>query len=438
MIRLGLSGGAVVALTLVALSLHGPADAGSTPHYQWVVGIICASALAYLAGVASLLRRPPVRGGIWIVLLAAAAMRLPLLFSPPMLSTDIFRYVWDGRVQDAGINPYRYLPSDPALQSLRDDAVYPHINRRDYAPTIYPPAAQVLFAAIERAWPGVTGMKAMMVGLEALAMACLWRMLATAGMPRERLLIYAWNPLPVWAFAGNGHIDAAVVGFTALALWLRSVRRDGWAGLALGLAVASKLFPAVIAPALWRRGGGWRLAVAAAATVLGLYAVYCGVGPKVFGFLGGYGQEEGFDSGSGFWLLAALAHLAALPQGATVVYAGLSVLLLAALGAWFAFVRRPDGPVALCRAAGIMIAVLLLTLTPHYPWYYAWLAVPAVLAPSPAVIWLSAAPVLIYLDGYGDNFIWPTLVYAPAVLLAVPWRRWRLPGFRPVPIEGST
>ena len=66
------------------------------------------------------------------------------------MSTDIFRYVWDGRVQAAGINPYRHVPADAALQHLRDDAIYPYINRADYAPTIYPPMAQIVFFLVTR------------------------------------------------------------------------------------------------------------------------------------------------------------------------------------------------------------------------------------------------------------------------------------------------
>ena len=85
---------------------------------------------------------------LWLVLLVAAALRLPLIVSPAFLSTDVNRYVWDGRVQAAGVNPYRYMPGDPALARLRDDQVYPRINRAEYAPTIYPPAAQVIFAVI--------------------------------------------------------------------------------------------------------------------------------------------------------------------------------------------------------------------------------------------------------------------------------------------------
>jgi hypothetical protein len=434
--RLAAFGTLLTGLTLAALSLHVPGEGsvGTPERYRAVVAILCASACAYLACTALTLRARPARHAIWIVLAVAAAMRLPLLLSPPFLSSDIYRYVWDGRVQAAGLNPYCCVPGDPALAPLRDQAVFPHINRGDYAPTIYPPAAQVLFAAAAQILPGVAGMKWAMVLCEAAAMLCLSHLLAIARLPPERLLIYAWNPLPVWAFAGNGHIDAAVIGWVAAALLLRCRGRDGWAGLALGAAVATKFLPAVIAPALWR--GRWRLGFAAAAAIAALYALYIGAGWKVLGFLAGYGREEGLDTGEGFWALAALRRLVALPGFATQAYLAAAVLLLAALGCWFAFVRRPAGPVAVCAAAATMMAALTFAVSPHYPWYFAWLSVPAVLAPSPALLWLAAAPVLIYLDTYNDFFAWPTAVYAPALLLAL--LPLRIPGPAPAPIEGRT
>jgi len=179
-----------------------------------------------------------------------------------------------------------------------------------------------------------------------------------------------------------------------------------------------KFLPAVVAPVLWRRRFGWRMAAAAVVTVLALYGVYSGVGWGVFGFLQGYGDEEGYASGSGFWLLAGLSRVMPLMPWMAVVYKVCVVALLGALGLWFAFVRRPDDPVALCAAAGVMMAVLTFAISPHYPWYFGWLAVPAVLAPSPALVWLSAAPILLYLDTFGDRFVWPSVVYVPTLLLA--------------------
>jgi alpha-1,6-mannosyltransferase len=433
MIRLSCCGAALIILTLSALSLHvpGAGSVGTPERYRLVVVILCASAVVYFVAAAIVLRRPWPRKAVWLVLAVALAMRLPLLVSPPFLSSDIFRYVWDGRVQAAGINPYRYIPQDPALADLRDDAIYPHINRGDYAPTIYPPAAQVLFATVARIWPSVTGMKLAMAVFDGVAIICLWRLLAMAGQPPANLLIYAWNPLPAWAFAGNGHVDAAVAGLVALALWARARRHDIWTGLFLGLAIATKFLPAVVSPALWRRRQGWTIAITAGLTIAVLYAFYIGVGWRVFGFLGGYGQEEGLDSGAGFWVLSLLGSIAPLPAHAVAFYLAAAAAGLAALGFWVAFVRRPDDAASICRCAALLMTVLIFAISPHYPWYFAWLAVPAAIAPSPAVIWLSAAPVLIYLDGYSSNLIWPSIVFAPAVLLTLGRVGWNSAGLAP-------
>ena len=85
----------------------------------------------------------------------------------PRTSDDAYRYVWDGRVQAAGINPYRYAPADPALAELRDDAIFPKINRAEYAVTIYPPVAQMFFFLVTRLGENVTTMRLAMLGCEA-------------------------------------------------------------------------------------------------------------------------------------------------------------------------------------------------------------------------------------------------------------------------------
>ncbi|HEX2941704.1 MAG TPA: hypothetical protein VHO91_11705, partial [Rhodopila sp.] len=236
MVQLIVPGGLLLALTFGALAVQAPGDLiiGALAKTRLFVAITGLSVVVYLLAVRTVVRRAPARGSLWIVLLVAVAMRLPLIAAPPFLSSDVYRYVWDGRVQAAGINPYRYIPAAPALAFLRDQAVYPNINRADWAPTIYPPAAQVIFAAVGQVWSSVTGIKLAMVAFEALAVFCLLRLLAIAGLPSERVLIYAWNPLAAWAFAGNGHIDAAAIGLLAAALLLRARHRDGWTGCILG------------------------------------------------------------------------------------------------------------------------------------------------------------------------------------------------------------
>ena len=253
-------GTALLALTLFGLLLDVPAAAGDVRVFRvrMLLGLLVLAAAVYFAAVRLILRYAWPRGTVWIVVGVAIALRVLLLTAPPILSSDIYRYVWDGRVQAAGINPYRYVPADPALASLRDPVVYPQINRAGYARTIYPPLAEVVFAVAGRVSDNVTGMRLVMLGFEAVGIICLLRLLPLAGLPGERILIYAWNPLALWSFANDGHVDAIAVGLLGLALLLRARHKDGWAGAALAGAVLAKFFPLVVAPAFLRGGSFWR------------------------------------------------------------------------------------------------------------------------------------------------------------------------------------
>ncbi len=418
----------LVALTGAGLLLHRPGtlSIGSVVRVRAFVQVLAVAAIVYLVACAVVIRRPGGRGTLWLVLGVALALRLPLLPVPPFLSSDLYRYVWDGRVQLAGINPYRYIPADPALGSLRDDAIYQHVNRRDYAPTIYPPTAQLVFRAIAAISQTPIAIKTTMVVFELLAIGCLWRLTMLAGLPPSRVLIYAWNPLAAWCYAGNGHVDALAIGLIGLVLLCRGQRRDGWAGVVLGAAILVKFLPVAIAPAIWRPWR-WRMPLAAAATIALFYAIYSGVGARVLGFLSSYGREEGLSQGGGIWLLAGLSRLVPLPGWAAVAYAALGA---AALGFYAIHMGLPgtrpgqhasrpaDDIPQFCRRAGLLALGVMLLLTPHYPWYFPFLSVFAVIVPLRSLIWMSAAPLLLYLCPWNEFFLWPSLIYVPALVMA--------------------
>jgi alpha-1,6-mannosyltransferase len=432
---LTLLGGGLIGLTLAALTLHidGADTVGSVDRKHLFVALLAVAAILYLLAVALVLRRPVSGGALAIVLAVAIAMRLIALFPQPFLSSDMYRYVWDGRVQVAGINPYRYVPADPALQSLRDEAIYPHINRAEVAPTIYPPFAQLVFDAVARVSPTVVAFKLAMVLFEALACWAMLRVLDLTRLPRERVLIYAWNPLAVWAFAGNGHVDAVAIGMLAVALLLRAQQRDGWAGAALGAAILVKFLPAAVAPALWRRRGkrgtAWQAPLAAIATIAALYLLYVDVGRDVIGSLFFYLHDEDLAQGTGIWLLAGLDLLTPVTPLMADVYGAVVLACLAALAAWIAFrPRPPPGDAAdirrVCGDAALLAAAVTVAIDPHYPWYFVWLALPCCVHPRWSIIWLAAAPVLLYINPWQERFFWPCLVYLPAAMLAVwEWSR---------------
>ena len=434
---------ALLALTVAGLCIDPPAIArgAHVARLGWLVLLLCLSAAVYFAAVILVRRGAWPRGTVWIVLGVAALLRLALLTTQPMLSTDIYRYVWDGRVQAQGINPYRYIPADPKLADLRDATVYPHINRKEYARTIYPPVAEMVFGIAGRLWGGVNGIRLAMLAFEAMGITCMLLLLSLADLPRERILIYAWNPLALWSFASDGHVDAIAVGFVGLALLLRARRYHGWAGAALAGAVMAKFLPIVIAPALLRGGRFWRPALAGLAVMIASYAVYIGAGRHVLGFLPAYGSEEGLADGSGFWLLAGIDDLTNLPAYAARLYvvAVMGLFVAAAL----LVLRRPapgNDARRLCRDTGLLAGLTMVAISAHYHWYFAWLALPAVVAPSAALIWLATAPLLLIIGPIPhDRFIWPSLIYLPAAgLLLFDLLKHRAASRRASPTSGET
>src|SRR6185437_3846766 len=124
-----------------------------------------------------LAERVPADRALWLIFGVAILLRAYVLLFDPLLSSDVYRYVWDGRVQAAGINPYRYFPADEALAFLRDGAIFPYINRAATAVTIYPPVAQFFFLVVTRIGDSVTVMRLALLGCEAVSVTLIMLLL---------------------------------------------------------------------------------------------------------------------------------------------------------------------------------------------------------------------------------------------------------------------
>jgi hypothetical protein len=150
----------------------------------------------YVAALVVVWTQPVNRATFGIVIGFAVALRAAILFADPFSSSDMYRYVWDGIVQHAGVNPYRYVPGDAALSFLRApyQDVFDNINRRDYAHTIYPPVAQMVYWLVTFVSPTVIGMKAAMVGFECVGVGAMLALLRAMGRRREEIVMYAWCP----------------------------------------------------------------------------------------------------------------------------------------------------------------------------------------------------------------------------------------------------
>jgi alpha-1,6-mannosyltransferase len=411
-----------VGLTGLAIGLTGLTLAAPTLHDRyggWVlIGAFAVGGVGAWGG-SRLGQRTDARAALVVILAGAAAMRLALLFVEPYLSSDIYRYVWDGRVQAAGINPYRYVPRAPELAELRDAAIYPHINRANYAVTIYPPVAQAVFLGITRLGETISVMKVGLLAFEAGAIAAILALLKQQGAPLTRIALYAWHPLPVWEIAGNGHVDAAMLALLMAGLLLFVQGRTLLAGAAVTLGALIKPTALLALPVFWRPRD-WRLPLAVAGVVVLAYLPYLSVGSGVLGFLPDYIQEEGFASGSGFKLLWLMQQATGPVANGGRIYISISALILAALALAVAFRTDRSEQAALRALSWLLVAFLVLS-SPHYPWYFLVL-VPFLALHATATAWvLTTASVLFYPDGALPSYEARITLFTLAMLAALAW-----------------
>jgi len=337
--------------------------------------IIYGFAFLFYAGatVLALTAQRTSRNELIAIFVFAILIQGVLIFTRPTLSDDMYRYVWDGRVQAQGISPYQYPPRAPELAYLRDAEIYPSINRKP-AVTIYPPAAEAAYALLWRIWPdNVRWFQIASAAGGVLAGALLVGLLRDLGRPTSRTIIYLWSPLLAFETAHAAHLDGLVLPFLVGAWWARVREHDGLVGILLGVATAMKLYPILLLPVLWRsrdRQGWWRTPLAFGITVILFYLPYIWVsGSQVLGFLPKYFRET-------FNISPLVSHLDKYlnrigmdtPNNLLV----LSLLILTIVYVWMLIKPAPDPETALRRCIW-PIGVITLLSTNLFSWYMLWL-----------------------------------------------------------------
>jgi alpha-1,6-mannosyltransferase len=334
---------------------------------------LAVAAVAYLLAIREFFSTPGFQHRVIVTgLVMAALWRLPFLLMPPGPDDDVHRYVWDGRVQRLGYNPYIVTPGDPALAGLHTSETRT-LNHPD-VPSPYPPGAQLFFRAVTAIHESVFALKLAFAVCDFAIVLILLDVLRRSGQAAHWVLAYAWNPLLATEVAGSGHID--IVGVLLLSVSAAALGRR-WrsvAALAFGLAVAVKLLPIVLLPLYWRRV---RIRDGAlAGVVVGLlYVPFLNHGRIPIGSLGTYVQSFRFNAP----VFATLERVAA-PQ----LVVGLAVLAGFLTAIWL----RRKAPAFSSDSFAWPMAASLLCAPVVYPWYLLWL-LPFVRSAStvPIIIW---------------------------------------------------
>lgn len=200
------------------------------------------------------------------VIVLGVALRLIALFAIPVLSDDYFRFVWDGKLWSAGVNPFTILPSELAADTNRLTELglsvdwFESLNSPEYF-TIYPPVLQGIF--LLAAWTGnltagVFLMKAFVFIAELLSIWLLLRILRKLGKPLRHIAWYVLNPLVIVELSGSLHFEALMITFLLAAIWTLMNNRESLSAVFLGLSVATKLLPLMFLPFLIREIGFWK------------------------------------------------------------------------------------------------------------------------------------------------------------------------------------
>ncbi|MBV8436945.1 MAG: hypothetical protein JOY95_05470, partial [Silvibacterium sp.] len=352
-----------VALTICS---HNFADRGG-PYFM---ASLTLAGIVYLLAIREFFATPVFpRRVVVIGLLLAAVWHIEFLRMPPEADEDIYRYVWDGRLQRLGYNPYLVVPSDPAAKALHT-AETRKLNNPNL-PSPYPAGAQLFFRAVTAIHESTFALKVAFVICDLAIALLLLDVLRLHRLGAHLVLAYAWNPLLAIEVAGSGHVDIVGALFllvSAAALWRR------WrttAAIGFGLAIAVKFLPIVLLPLYWKRVRIRDAALAAAVVGL-LYLPFLDHGRIPIGSLRTYVQSFRFNGP----VFAALDQVAP-PQ----LLAGLAMLVGFATATWLRRTASESSP----EAFAWPMAAALLCAPAVFPWYLLWL-LPFLTSPSNLLI----------------------------------------------------
>lgn len=396
---------------------------------------------------------PTGRRGLMWLLAATILARLPLLILPPLLSEDVWRYVWDGAMHWAGVSPYTYAPADAALDwvvSARPDLgpVRAAIGH-SHIPTIYPPAAQIAFAATAGPWPSPISVRLLMALADGVTVLAVWRWLARLGRDPRRASWVAFAPVMVLEGAVGGHVDAlGAMGLALTGAYLTT--GPGRAALGLAIGVGTKILPVVLVPWLLLRRR-WGVALGALALVAAISAPYLLVDDQLIKGLTAYGHRwrgndgafaammaplqgwlEGLVSpGEPLVLPVPLVKVARALVGGhhdgppahiwpdELAFAGVKLLVVVILGL-LCLERLWRARSLNAFAAPVLTAIMLLSPVVH-PWYLLWITPLAVVGIGSGGRW----PWAVILWG---GLIW--LAYLPRITY-ISTGGWRVPAWLP-------
>jgi hypothetical protein len=304
-----------------------------------------------------------------IIAVFAIAFRLTLLFSQPILSTDIYRYYWEGKVVANGFNPYLYSPDAPELTSLRD-SIWTLLNLK-YVKASYPTFSELLFALVYVMFRSVLGYKVVFFIFDLALILVIYLILRELNLDSTNVIVYAWAPLPIIEVSQTGHNDPLAVLLVFLSFLLLLRRRNALSAHVMALSVLSKFYPVFLAPLLFKRWG-IRATMIFLATIAAFYAPLATMGLGLFGGLL-YAINTSSFNGSIFPAIAGLLGILGIFPNPGFSAQIVTYVIYLGILLWAIFLSRHRmDPSDFMKISFVLVGALLLLNRSFFPWYVTW------------------------------------------------------------------
>lgn len=354
--RWWLGGTALLPLCLF-LGLNGPAGESGSPFLLAYTAMCLIYLSLYYTCRETLERgRSP---QVWLGIAGLGVLARVLIFPMPV-SDDVHRYLWEGRLQQLGGNPYTVAPADAehwVPKSSRPDPHRGQVNHPELT-TVYPPGAQILFLLVTEVHYSARAWKMLMLLFELGLVGVLLGLLKARGQPRARIWRYLWHPLPLVAFAGEAHLDVLLLLGTWLFLGGLVRGRPAAAAVGWSLAILTKFLGGLYAPIAIRRLS-WPGMVLTTVLLIVLTLPFADAGFGLFRTLVLFGRDMSYNAS---WQILTASLIG---DGAVRV---IGIGLLGAVAVWVAVKNRD--PV---RSGFLLTAAFLLVSPTIHPWYLTWL-----------------------------------------------------------------
>ena len=217
------------------------------------------------------------------ILFIAVTAQLLSIWNTPNLSIDFYRFLWDGEITLAGINPFDYRPEEifnnPELNakiigsSEYMQEVYVGIGEQSQKNfSCYPPINQFYFiissAFSDSLIVNTFILKLLIVLTEFIGAFFLIKLLKNLNIEVSRMWLLYLNPLWIIECTGNTHFEGVMISFLFIAFYYLQKKKEILGGLFFAIAVQIKLIPLIILPFFFRYLGWKKAFIFYALTIL--------------------------------------------------------------------------------------------------------------------------------------------------------------------------